>query len=81
MSFPFFNPPGVQKRTAYERGDWFAPSGGIEPDCVKDDFFSRPTKLKKALKIVLVVFGVALFLYFGYLFVLDFYRGNIRVPL
>ncbi len=80
MGFPYFNRPGIQKRNAYERGDWFVPTGGVEPESVNDDFSSRSSKLMKALKIVLIVFGVAVFLYFGCLFVIDFYQGNIVVP-
>ena len=36
MGYPYFNPPYLQKVNKIEEGNFFVPSGGIEPDSVHD---------------------------------------------
>ena len=72
MGFPYFNPPGIQKRNAFERGDWFVPSGGIEPDSVNEELNLRRAKVKKILKITVTVLAVIGFVVLGYFCLKDF---------
>ena len=72
MGFPYFNPPGIQKRNAYERGDWFVPTDGVEPESVNDELDHRRAKLKRILKITLIVLGAIGFVVMGYFCIRDF---------
>lgn len=71
MGFPYFNPPGIQKRNAYERGDWFVPTGGVEPDSVNEELNYRHAKVKKIIKVTLIVLGIVGFLVLGYFCLTD----------
>ena len=70
----FYN-PSVQPVTMMERDDWFVPVGeGLkeEKDPTIEDISPRHEKVKKVIKTILIALGVAVFLWFGYLFFRDF---------
>jgi len=49
MGYPYFNPPYLQKVDKIEEGNYFVPSGGIEPESVKD-FETTQEKAIRAMK-------------------------------
>ena len=74
MGYPYFNPPGVQKVTTIEQGNFFVPTDGVEPECVKDDFNPRHTKVTKVVKIGFAIAIIAAILVMGYFCITEFYR-------
>ena len=74
---PYFQNPNIQKITPMEHGNWFAFKEDVdlnvtEPELLFQD--KRVAKFKKVLKIVLAVIGIAIIVYFGYLFFQEWYR-------
>ena len=57
MGYPYFNPPYLQKVDKIEEGNYFVPSGGIEPDSVLE---IQPEKAKTIKVLKLIALGVAI---------------------
>ena len=57
MGYPYFNPPYLQKVDKIEEGNYFVPSGGIEPDSVLE---IQPEKAKTIKALKLIALGVAI---------------------
>ena len=74
MGWPYFNPPGIQSRTTIEKGNFFVPTAGVEPESVKDDWNPRRTKVIKAVKIGITALIIAAILVMGYFCITEFYR-------
>lgn len=49
MGYPYFNPPYLQKVDKIEEGNYFVPSGGIEPESV-NEVQVRNEKIIKIIK-------------------------------
>ena len=58
MGYPYFNPPYLQKVDKIEEGNYFVPSGGIEPESVKD-FQTSQDKLIRTTKWITLAIVVA----------------------
>ncbi len=74
---PYFQNPGIQKITPMEHGNWFAFKEDVDLETTEIDLTVRNEKVekfKKILKIVLITLGVAIIVYFGYLFFQEWYR-------
>ena len=70
----FFN-PSVQPVSLMERDDWFVPVGeGLKEEKAPtiQDISPRHEKVKKVIKTILIILGVAAFLVLGYYFYRDF---------
>lgn len=70
----FFN-PGPHKTTMFERDDWFVPiKEGLKEDTepIVEVTNHRRDKVKKVIKTILVILGVAVFVVLGYYFFKDF---------
>lgn len=77
MGYPYFNPPGEQKVTTIERGDYFVATGGIEPDSVTKEYSPRKAKFLKAIKITAWVVGVITFVILGVLVFNDYFTSGV----
>ena len=62
MGYPYFNPPYLQKVDKIEEGNYFVPSGGIEPESVKDFETSKEKAIRATKWIALVVAAAAVIL-------------------
>ena len=74
----FFN-PNVQRTTMLERDDWFVPlKEGFreEKEPVVEVMNRRRDKVKRVVKTILIVLGVAAFIVLGYYFFKDFFEPN-----
>ena len=74
---PYFQNPNIQKITPMEHGNWFAFKEDVDLETTEIDLKVRNEKVekfKKILKIVLITLGVAIIVYFGYLFFREWYR-------
>ena len=58
MGYPYFNPPYLQKVDKIEEGNYFVPSGGIEPESVKD-FQTSQDKIFRTTKWITLAIVVA----------------------
>ena len=58
MGYPYFNPPYLQKVDKIEEGNFFVPSGGIEPESV-DDYQTTQQKAIKLTKWIALAVAVA----------------------
>lgn len=52
VGFPFDN-PGTQKVTSKERGDYFAPTGGVDKEIAGKEY-TKPQKIVKVIGAVLI---------------------------
>ncbi len=72
---PYFQNPNIQKITPMEHGNWFAFKEDVDLESTEIDLKfqnEKTVKIKKVLKIVLILLGIAVFLVLGYYFVKDF---------
>ena len=72
MGWPYFNPPGIQKRTTIEQGNFFVPTDGVEPESVNDDYNPRRTKVIKVVRIGVTILVIAAILVMGYFAISDY---------
>ena len=73
--------PRVQKTTSHERDDWFVPVGAEvkeDKDPSVQDFTTENGKVKKVIKTILLVVGIAVFIVLGYYFVKDFLEAPVN---
>ena len=55
MGYPYFNPPYLQKVDKIEEGNYFVPSGGIEPESVRDFETTQEKMIRMSKWITLAV--------------------------
>lgn len=55
MGYPYFNPPYLQKVDKIEEGNYFVPSGGIEPESVRDFETTQEKAIRMSKWITLAV--------------------------
>ena len=73
--FPFYDAPWRQPITKKEQGNWFAPKPDVDLESTEIDLKfknEKIVKIKKVLKIVLILLGIAVLLVSGYYFYKDF---------